>query len=115
MTLAMCERDVRVMRVSPGPDARTWARMAESIPGSHLAHAVEWADVITKAYGHEPLYLAAVDEQGHNGLLPAFLVRRPLFGTVVASMPFLDGGGPCSGSPALTTALVDMLAHEAQR
>lgn len=115
MTLAMCERDVRVMRVAPGPDAGTWGRMAESIPGSHLAHAVEWADVIAKAYGHEPLYLAAVDEQGHSGLLPAFLVRRPIFGTVVASMPFLDGGGPCSGSPALTMALVDMLVHEAQR
>jgi FemAB-related protein (PEP-CTERM system-associated) len=30
-------------------------------------------------------------------------------------MPFLDGGGPCSGSPGLATALVDMLSHEAQR
>lgn len=115
MTLAMCERDVRVMRVAPGDDATAWGRMAESIPGSHLAHAVEWAEVIRKAYGHEPLYLAAIDEQGHSGLLPAFLVRRPLFGTVVASMPFLDGGGPCSASPALATALVDMLVHEARR
>jgi FemAB-related protein (PEP-CTERM system-associated) len=115
MTLAMCERDVRVMRVTPGADEATWRRMAEAIPGSHLAHAVEWANVISTAYGHEPLYLAAVDENGHNGLLPAFVVRRPLLGSVIASMPFLDGGGPCSGSPALATALVDMLAHEAQR
>jgi FemAB-related protein (PEP-CTERM system-associated) len=115
MTLAMCEREVRVMRVTPGSDAATWQRMAEHIPGSSLAHAVEWADVISKAYGHEPLYFAAVNEHGHTGLLPAFLVRRPFFGTVVASMPFLDGGGPCSGSPALTAALVDSLVHEAQR
>ena len=78
MTLAMCERDVRIMRVAPGPDAGTWGRMAESLPGSHLAHAVEWADVIAKAYGHEPLYLAAVDEQGHTGLLPAFGHERCL-------------------------------------
>ena len=115
MTLTLCERDVRVLRVAPGTDDKTWDRMADSIPGSNLAHAVEWADVIQNAYGHQPLYFAAVDEHGHSGLLPAFLVRRPIFGPVVASMPFLDGGGPCSGSPTVTAALVDTLLQEAQR
>jgi FemAB-related protein (PEP-CTERM system-associated) len=115
MTLAMCERDVRVMRATPKDDAGEWRRMAYGLPGSRLAHAFEWAGVVRQAYGHRPLYLAAVDEQGHSALLPAVIVRRPFFGTVVASMPFLDGGGPCSSSPALATALVTTLMREAAR
>jgi hypothetical protein len=48
-------------------------------------------------------------------MLPAFVVRRPLFGTVVTSMPFLDSGGPCGASPAVTPLLVDRLIAEAHR
>jgi FemAB-related protein (PEP-CTERM system-associated) len=81
----------------------------------HLAHAPEWAAVIQRAYGHEPLYLAARDGGGRTAVLPAFVVRRPFFGTAVTSMPFLDGGGPCSDSPEVAGSLVEMLADEARR
>ena len=46
-------------------------------------------------------------------MLPAFVVRRPLFGTVVTSMPFLDSGGPCSRRRRSTTLLVEHLVAEA--
>jgi serine/alanine adding enzyme len=81
----------------------------------HLAHAPEWAAVIQQAYGHEPLYLAASDSGGGTAVLPAFIVRRPFFGTAVTSMPFLDGGGPCSDTPEVAGSLVEMLADEARR
>jgi FemAB-related protein (PEP-CTERM system-associated) len=81
----------------------------------HLAHAPEWASIIERAYGHRPLYLTAVDADGERGLLPAFVVRRPLSGTIVTSMPFLDGGGPCGTSPALADGLVERLMSEARR
>jgi serine/alanine adding enzyme len=42
-------------------------------------------------------------------------VRRPLFGTAVTSMPFLDGGGPCSTSTAVEGGLVESLIAEARR
>jgi FemAB-related protein (PEP-CTERM system-associated) len=76
---------------------------------------VEWASVIRQAYGHTPLYLAAEDEAGNRGLLPAVVVRRPFLGPVVASMPFLDGGGPCATSPDLERALLLRLEQEARR
>jgi FemAB-related protein (PEP-CTERM system-associated) len=82
---------------------------------SHLAHAPEWATVIRQGYGHDPLYLTAEDDAGGVGLLPAFIVRRPLVGTIVTSMPFLDGGGPCAGSATLATGLVRHLLNEAHR
>jgi serine/alanine adding enzyme len=82
---------------------------------THLAHAPEWQAVIRNAYGHEPLYVTAEDREGRHGVLPAFIVRRPFLGTVVTSMPFLDGGGPRSGSPALDEVLVAQLMEEARR
>ena len=115
MSLAICERDVRVLRVAPADDSGEWRGLAQSLNGSRLAHASEWAGVIRQTYGHQPLYLSAVDGDGHGALLPAVVVQRPLFGTVIASMPFLDGGGPCGSSPALTAALVETLMGEAAR
>jgi serine/alanine adding enzyme len=80
-----------------------------------LAHAPEWFTVIKNAYGHEPLYLSIEGDDDGAGVLPAFIVRRPLFGTVVTSMPFLDSGGPCSSSTELAGRLVDRLLVEARR
>jgi FemAB-related protein (PEP-CTERM system-associated) len=92
--------------------ADAWRHTVNDLHGSSLAHAPEWLDVIRRGYGHEPLYLTEDDEPG---VLPAFVVRRPVFGTIVTSMPFLDGGGPCSASPAVTRGLVDRLIAEAGR
>jgi FemAB-related protein (PEP-CTERM system-associated) len=105
--------DVYVTRVAVD-ERGEWCRLAKQL-GGHLAHAPEWSAVIQEAYGHEPLYLTATDEFGRGGLLPAFIVRRPLIGAAVSSMPFLDGGGPRSASPALTIGLVDALIAQAHR
>lgn len=107
--------DARFARPSV-PSSAVWARwVLDRLPAPRLAHAPEWAAVITNAYGHEPLYLSGEDEEGRPGILPAFVVRRPLFGTVVTSMPFLDSGGPCSSSPELALALVARLLAESRR
>lgn len=81
----------------------------------HLAHAPQWATVIERAYGHRPLYLGAEDVNGHRAFVPAFIVRRPLVGPVITSMPFLDGGGPSIGAPDLDEPLVGQLVEEARR
>jgi FemAB-related protein (PEP-CTERM system-associated) len=103
--------DVRITS-DPG-DA--WRGRAGNCGQARLAHAPEWFTVIAAAYGHDPLYLEASDGDGCCGVLPAFIVRRPLFGTVLTSMPFLDGGGPCSTSPAVDTLLVERLVDEGRR
>jgi serine/alanine adding enzyme len=79
------------------------------------AHSPEWFEVIRGAYGHDPLYLSAEDGDGHTAVLPAFIVRRPIVGTVVTSMPFLDSGGPCGASASLAGLLVGRLIEEAGR
>jgi FemAB-related protein (PEP-CTERM system-associated) len=93
----------------------TWRRTVEESAQSTLAHSPEWFAAIHNAYGHAPLYLSAGDGAGARGVLPAFVVRRPFFGAVITSMPFLDSGGPCSSSPALRQTLVEHLIAEAKR
>jgi len=97
------------------PDAgSTWRRVVAESAQAHLGHAPEWLPVIQCAYGHDPLYLTAEDDDGGAGVLPAFVVRRPFLGTVVTSMPFLDSGGPCGTSPAINRILVNHLVSEAR-
>jgi len=100
--------------LTASPDER-WRAIVEASPAARLAHAPEWLGVIARAYSHTPLYLTLADDRGACGVLPAFLVRRPVLGSVVTSMPFLDGGGPCSGSPELDARLVEQLIVEARR
>jgi FemAB-related protein (PEP-CTERM system-associated) len=106
--------DVRVLRAGGGDVAGTWSRAVADLGESRLAHAAEWFTVIRNAYGHIPLYLHAEDGDGRRGVLPAFIVRRPVGGTVVCSMPYLDGGGPSGGSAVLTDVLEARLIEEAR-
>jgi serine/alanine adding enzyme len=116
MTTAILRRsEVRVSRASDADVDGDWGRAVEALGTSSLAHAGQWRTVIRNTYGHDPLYLSAEDGDGRRGVLPAFIVRRPVGGTVVSSMPFLDGGGPCGSSAALVDALVARLLDEARR
>jgi FemAB-related protein (PEP-CTERM system-associated) len=113
MSATAARRSVEVVHTEP--DRRALCRIADASADSSLAHAPEWLEVIPKAYGHAPLYLHAHDGNGGGALLPAFIVRRPFFGTAVTSMPFLDAGGPCSTSSALADKLVEDLFEQARR
>jgi FemAB-related protein (PEP-CTERM system-associated) len=103
--------DVALTR-APGD---TWRRAVDASSDARLAHAPQWQTVIARAYAHAPLYLEAIAADGSCGVLPAFVVKRPLFGTVVTSMPFLDSGGPCSTSTAMDALLTERLIAEARR
>jgi FemAB-related protein (PEP-CTERM system-associated) len=113
MTTAAEARDAQ--RDPEALEAAVWRRTVEEDRHATPAHSREWRDVIYGAYGHEPLYLRAQDDEGRTAVLPAFIVRRPVLGTVVTSMPFLDTGGPCSASSPLAAALVGRLVEEAGR
>jgi FemAB-related protein (PEP-CTERM system-associated) len=113
-TAAAIRPDIHVSRVDDAEMADTWPRAVDGLGGAHIAHAPAWFRAIRDSYGHDPLYLIAEDGEGRYGVLPAFIVRRPVGGTVVSSMPFLDGGGPCTSSPEVADALVARLMEEAR-
>lgn len=82
--------------------------------GRHLAHAKQWGDVIRDVYGHPTFSLSALAGEQCVGVLPATIIRRPLFGTVIASMPFLDGGGPWAASAEAAQLLASQLIRIGQ-
>lgn len=90
-----------------------WSTLIHQMDDTNVAQSPQWYTAIRTAYGHTPLYLQAEDSVGQMAILPSFLVRSRLFGTVVTSMPFLDAGGPCGTSPELRRALVTSLIEEA--
>ena len=56
-------------------------------------HTINWKTVIEKAFGYTSLYFF-VEDQGHiKGVLPLFLVKKPLRGRVLISVPFGVYGG----------------------
>lgn len=105
---------VQVTRWSPDSSDR-WSRLVAETSHANLAHAPEWFEAIQNAYGHTPLYLQAEAADGEMAVVPAFLVRSRIFGSVVTSMPFLDGGGPCGPSPNLVNIAARSLSEEATR
>jgi FemAB-related protein (PEP-CTERM system-associated) len=102
---------VRVHAIA-GPPDHEWERIVAAAP-ANLAAAPAWHGVISTAYRHTPLYLCASQVDKLTGVLPAFVIRHRLFGTTVASMPFLDGGGPLGGAPEARDALAHHLLAQA--
>lgn len=74
------------------PD-KTWDRFVEQHPAATVAHLPGWGAVISRAYGHEPVYLMATEAGEVTGLLPLMLMQSRLFGRRLVSLPFLDYGG----------------------
>jgi serine/alanine adding enzyme len=115
MTTTVCRCDVSVASVVPDGDPRWMDTLDDVRSQPRLAHAPEWLHIIRDAYGHEPLYLSAQDRAGGCAVLPAFIVRRPLGGALITSMPYLDSGGPCGPSPSLAALLVESLIDQARK
>jgi FemAB-related protein (PEP-CTERM system-associated) len=106
--------DVHVMHWDPSLSDQ-WSALIHRTDHANLAQLPQWFTAIQKAYGHTPVYLEAEDARGERGILPSFLIRRRLFGTVLTSMPFLDTGGPYSTSSELSHTLVASLIEKARR
>ena len=98
------------LRTNARPDEH-WRQVIESSDDALLAHAPEWFTVIRSAYGHDPLYVSAEGDSGQRAILPAFIIRRPVAGSIVTSMPFLDSGGPCGDVTLGSRLVARLIAH----
>ena len=73
-------------------------------------HLLAWRRVIADVFGHPTTYLTARRDGELVGVLPLVLVRSPIFGRYLVSMPFVNYGGPL-GEDAAITALVGEAAR----
>ena len=61
-----------------------------------MAHRWAWLGIVSGAYGHRVIPLAAARGGTLAGVLPLVQMRSRLFGRHLVSMPFLDTGGLCT-------------------
>jgi len=72
-----------------------WENFTKSHPKANLYHSLLWRDVIAEIFHHRPLYLIAERQKEITGILPMFLVKLPLLGSKLISLPYdIGSGGP---------------------
>ncbi len=83
-----------------------WNEYVARHPHASVYHHSFFRDAVSKTYGHKPVYLAAFDDHGGmKGALPLFILRRPLLGNELVSLPFCDYGGLLADNRETAAAL----------
>ena len=96
-----------VISAETARDAAAWDRFATGRPDANGYHAWRWRDVFERAFGHEPIYLAARVDGEIVGILPLVFIDSFLFGRTLTSLPFVNYGGIVADSDAAAAALLD--------
>ena len=84
-----------------------WDNYVQSSSTATACHLFAWRTIIERAYGHQALYLMVRKDGAVAGILPLILVKSPLLGTSLTSMPFLDYGGLCADDQTIADLLLD--------
>jgi FemAB-related protein (PEP-CTERM system-associated) len=84
-----------------------WQDFVVRSPHASLGHLVGWRNAVARTYGHAPHGLMALAGGRVAGVLPLFLVRRPLLGPLLVTAPFLSHAGPCAETDEAARSLVE--------
>jgi len=96
--------------------AEAWQHFVARHPDATLYHTLPWRAVIAQVFGHRPIYLFCKDQQGIRGILPMFLVRWPVLGAKLISMPYdIGSGGALADDEAAERMLVEEAARRAEQ
>ena len=97
--------DLRVSLAAPG-DQDTWDTFVNARADVAGYHAWGWRRVFANAFGHEPVYLIARQDQDVAGVLPLVQIKSLLFGNSLTSLPFLNYGGVMADTADAAEALI---------
>jgi hypothetical protein len=106
----------RVIDLDPRSDRR-WDSFVRSHPGATAFHLGEWAEIMRRAYGYRPAYIAVEEPSGElGGVLPLFLTRglmsRKRYRVPAIAM---NSTGPLAGSAAAEAALLHVACERTER
>ncbi len=97
-------------------DGAAWDDFVQGADDATIMHLYGWKAVMEHAYGHRTFFLAALEEDQLRGVLPLTLVRNPILGRHLVSMPFMDYGGACTnGDENAEAVLVNAAIELAKR
>jgi hypothetical protein len=99
--------------VSPLCDPE-WDRLAASHPDYAFSHSSAWAKVLSKTYGHEPVYLRCSRHGELVALIPMMEVSSKLTGRRGVCLPFTDFCGPLVFAEGASAFAMDKLTEVAR-
>jgi hypothetical protein len=91
-----------------------WDALVLSHPESNVFHSSAWARVLSKSYGHRPLYLQLVRGGITRALVPLMEVRSPFTGRRGVCLPFSDFCGPLLFDDSEKSVILEKLATVAR-
>ena len=86
--------------------AAEWDAFVDARPDASGYHHWRWRQVIEKGLGHRCRYFAARQNGRIVAVLPTAEIKRPLLGSALSSLPYLNYGGILAETPAAGDALV---------
>jgi len=90
-------------------DESKWEEFVLKSKRATYCHLLGWRDAIKESYNHQDLYLVAKDGKEIQGILPAFIIKHPLFGKKIISLPFFTYGGIISQDQKAYRLLIEYL------
>jgi FemAB-related protein (PEP-CTERM system-associated) len=85
-----------------------WNSFVENCFTATVFHLPEWSRILEKSFGYESYNLFARNQDGHLcAMLPLSLVKSPLTGSRLVSLPFCHYCGPISTSNFATVPLIE--------
>jgi FemAB-related protein (PEP-CTERM system-associated) len=96
---------LQLSALTPAARAR-WDDFVAKHASGTVFHLAAWAEVMTRAYGHKPHFVAAIEGGDVKGVLPLVEIKSRLFGHALISNAFCVGGGPLAVDEPTRIALV---------
>jgi len=87
--------------------ASAWDEYVSSHEQGSFYHLFGWKRVNELCFGHQALYLAAMDEGQIRGVFPLIYLKGSFFGRILCSLPFVNYGGPCVDDSATERLLLE--------
>ena len=96
-------------------EERLWDAFVDTRSDASLYHRSPWRKLIHDLFGHETLYLYAVNAAGDwVGILPVVRLRSRLFGDYMVSMPYVNYGGALGLTAEIEAALMQEAGQSGQ-
>ena len=92
-------------------DSQKWDSFIRSSNHSSVYHLHFFKTVIEKTYHHKSYYLVASEDNVLKGVLPLFVIKSPVFGNALVSLPFCDYGGIVTSDDTCGRKLLDKAAE----
>ena len=110
----MTARGISIREATPEDEGR-WNAFLSRCPTGNFYLRYEWVRINLRELGHSSICLMAEEGGVVVGVFPMTRIRSRLFGDILASMPFVNFGGPAATDEEVETRLLEAACGRASR